>query len=91
MLKELSSVQIAEWIAYYNLEPFGFTADWLQIGVIASMIANVNRKKGTKPVMPEDFVPNTRKVKKRQTVTEQRGILQQLARWAKSVGKIKDA
>ena len=41
--------------------------------------------------MPEDFVPNTRKVKKRQTVTEQRGILQQLARWAKSVGKIKDA
>ena len=89
MLRELSSVQVAEWIAYYNLEPFGFTTDWLRTGVVAAMIANVNRKKGTKAAMPEDFVPNKRK--KRQSVSEQRSVLQQIVRWAKSVGKTKDA
>lgn len=91
MLKELSSAQIAEWIAYYNLEPFGFESDWLQTGVITSMIANVNRKKGAKPAMPEDFIPNKRKVQKRQSVAEQRGILKSIAQWAKNVGKNKDA
>jgi len=90
MLKELSSAQIAEWIAYYNVEPFGFTTDWLRTGVVAAMIANVNRKKGAKPAMPEDFVPTNRKARKRQTIAEQRGVLQQIVRWAKSVGKTKD-
>ncbi len=88
LLKDLNSLEIAEWIAYYNIEPFGYTMDWLRTGVVASMIANVNRKKGTKPAMPEDFVPNKRK--KRQTITEQRSAMQKFVQWAKSVGKTRN-
>lgn len=82
-------MQVAEWIAYYNLEPFGFTADWLRTGVVAAMIANVNKRKGAKAAMPEDFVPSKRK--KRQSIAEQRGVLEQIKQWARSVGKAKNA
>lgn len=89
MLKELSSIQVAEWMAYYNLEPFGFTSDWMRTGVVAAMIANVNRKKGAKAAMPEDFVPGKRK--KRQSISEQRNVLKQIMQWAKSMRKTKNA
>lgn len=91
MLKELTSAQVAEWIAYYNVEPWGYDNDWLQTGVVTSMIANVNRKKGAKAIMPEDVIPSKRKVKKHQNIAEQRGALEHIMRWAKSIGKAKDA
>ena len=84
-------MEVADWMSYYQLEPFGYKADWLRTGVVAAMTANVNRKKGTKPAMPEDFIPK-RKVlkKKRQTVEEQRGVFKQIMAWAKAAGKVKD-
>ena len=84
-------MEVADWMSYYQLEPFGYKVDWLRTGVVAAMIANVNRKKGTKPAMPEDFIPK-RKVlkKKRQTVEEQRGVFKQIMAWAKAAGKVKD-
>lgn len=51
----LTSKQIAEWKAYSVIEPFGPQAHHLQSGIIAHVIANTNRKKGSKPFRPEDF------------------------------------
>lgn len=48
---------VAEWQAFYNLELRGEDrADW-RAGLIASMIANVNRGKNTDPYSPSDFIP----------------------------------
>lgn len=58
LLGELSSTQLAEWLAYFRLEPFGEERDDLRMGIVASTIANVNRSaKRRKPYQPEDFMP----------------------------------
>jgi len=63
----MSSAQISEWMAYYNLEPFG--DDWRQTGVVAGVIANVNRdaKKKRRPYEPEDFMPITKRQEQAQS------------------------
>jgi len=53
----MSARTFAEWQAYSTIEPFGPPADFWRAGIIASMIANVNRKKNQKPFQPEDFMP----------------------------------
>jgi hypothetical protein len=57
MLGDMSGRDVAEWQAFYNLELRGEDrADW-RAGLIASMIANVNRGKDTDPYSPSDFIP----------------------------------
>lgn len=53
----MSARTFAEWQAFYTLEQFGSQADFWQAGLIASMIANVYRKKNQKPFTPYDFMP----------------------------------
>lgn len=60
MLTEISSAQLSEWMAFSQLEPFGFKADLYGSAVTSSVIANVNRKKGKQPFKPEDFIPHER-------------------------------
>ena len=79
---------MSEWIAFYQLEPFGHRASWLRTGVVASIIANVNRRKGIKATKPEDFMPDERTTKV-QSVEQQRGALKRIFAWAKKVGKVK--
>lgn len=58
MLQEMSWEQFREWMYYAEVEPFGEERGDLQAGIVASVIANVNRdpKKG-KPFSPGDFMP----------------------------------
>lgn len=56
MLREMTSTQLNEWIAFYGLEPFGFQADLYGHGITASTIYNINRGKN-KPLQPHDFLP----------------------------------
>lgn len=45
-------------MAYAQVEPFGETAAFWRAGMVASVLANVNRpKKGQKAFKPEDFMP----------------------------------
>lgn len=60
MLREITSEQFNEWIAFYGLEPFGFQADLYGHAITASTVFNVNRGKKTKALMPEDFLPKER-------------------------------
>lgn len=54
----MSARQFVEWQAYCAVEPFGPQAEYWRAGLIASVIANVNRtKKSQKAFTPEDFMP----------------------------------
>lgn len=60
MLAAMTSLQVTEWRAYYDLEHLGEhpneRAD-LRAGIIAATIANVLRGKGGKTVAPADLMP----------------------------------
>jgi hypothetical protein len=55
----MTSRDVAEWKAYYSIEPFGEARADLRTGILASLIANVHRdrKKRPEPFVPEDFMP----------------------------------
>lgn len=56
MLDSISSEELTEWAAYYRLDPFGSYRADVQAGIVASVIANVNAKKGHS-FTPSDFIP----------------------------------
>ena len=61
MLSRMDSRELAEWAAYYSVEPFGEERDDLRAGIVASVIANVNRGKSSKAYSPQDFMPYAKK------------------------------
>jgi hypothetical protein len=90
LLEMLSSHQIAEWMAYNKIEPFGERSAWLQTGIIASVIANAHRGKKGKVFKPEDFMPSFEvEETKPQSMEEQRGVLKQIFGFAKKHGLTK--
>lgn len=58
LLAEIDSAELAEWEAFYALEPFG--QDWLQTGMLAAVNANCHGGNRGKPFAPEDFTPQLR-------------------------------
>lgn len=56
---EISSREFTEWLAYYQLEPFGEIVADLRHGVAAALLANVNRDNDKKPEPYKalDFIP----------------------------------
>ncbi len=61
LLASCDSRELAEWMAYEQVEPFGDARGDLQAGVVASTIANVNRGKRAKSYKPQDFLLQFRK------------------------------
>ena len=57
LLARIDSRELSEWMAYYELNPFGSVRNDLQAGIVASTIANVNRGKNDKSFTPSDFMP----------------------------------
>lgn len=58
LLSQMSWEQFRGWLAYSQIEPFGEERGDLRAGIVASVIANVNRdpKKG-KAFQAKDFMP----------------------------------
>jgi hypothetical protein len=57
LLQRMGSDELSEWMAFYQLEPFGdYRADY-RSGVVASTFANAHRAKDAGPFRPEDFMP----------------------------------
>jgi len=50
-------MELAEWMAYEELEPFGEARADMRAGIIAATFANVHRRKGARPFKPIDFMP----------------------------------
>lgn len=63
LLSRISSRELSEWRAYCALEPFGEERADLRAGIVASTMANVFRKSGTKPYKAQDFMPKFGKEK----------------------------
>lgn len=53
----IPSWEIPYWYAYARLEPFGETRADLRAGIISATFANANRREGSKPFKPADFMP----------------------------------
>lgn len=56
---EIDAPEFAEWMAYAKIEPFGPEREDQRAGVIAALIANVNRDSKSKPepFTVEEFFP----------------------------------
>ena len=58
MLKSISGNDLIEWMAYAKLEPFGEERADLRMGILAALIANVNRdSEKTDEFTPQQFMP----------------------------------
>lgn len=57
VLDEIDAEEFAEWVAFDSLEPIGTVGDDYRAGIVAAMVANVHRKRGTEPIRPLDFFP----------------------------------
>ena len=94
MLRVLTAPQLAEWEAWYSIEPFGQYPEYWRSGMIAATIANVNRgKKEDKLFQPSDFMPTDFEAEdpkqKTQSVQEQKAALEGIFRWAKKKNMVK--
>lgn len=57
LLRGLTSRQFAEWIAYYNLHPFGHDRVEMMVAKTAAALWNQQRGKNADPITAEDFMP----------------------------------
>lgn len=67
LINEITGEELAYWIAFYEVNPFGPERGDLQAGIIASTIANVNSKKTYKA---NDFMPDFDRKPKQQTMED---------------------
>ena len=56
LLATISSEELTEWAAYYQIDPFGSHRADIQAGVVASTMANIHAKRGHS-FTPADFIP----------------------------------
>jgi hypothetical protein len=57
LLARVGSDELTEWMAFYQLEPFGEMRADLRSGVVAATFANAHRTKDARAFTPEDFMP----------------------------------
>lgn len=72
--QEIDAREFAEWLAYYQSDPFGFERQDLGWGTVAATIANVFRGKGQRAMKPADFMPDFAQAGRRQTEAEMLAI-----------------
>lgn len=79
------------WAAYYELEPWGEVRGDLRAGIVASVIANVNRdpKKKGQPFKPTDFMPDYDGTLKEGKSSGRRAPLTDGNEWAKMKSRAK--
>ena len=84
LLERISSQEMSEWMAFYELEPFGAVRQdraELLLGQQLQLVANVNRDpKRSRAFALEDVMPWYKAQRPRQTVKEQLAIVEALNR-----------
>lgn len=53
----MSSAEFTEWMAFYQLEPFGEERADLRSAIVATTVANAHRGKHQRPYRVEEFMP----------------------------------
>jgi hypothetical protein len=79
MLGRISSRQIAEWMAFQQVSPFGEEREDLRTGILASTIYNMAGKVSKGVKRPIDFMPKFKDEPKRQTGKEMLNVLKSMA------------
>lgn len=91
--ERISSAEITQWIAYANVEPFGYPMDNYRMGVPAAAIANTVRstipipkgRQRPKPVKASDFYPHRSKAEPELTPEQRAFIRKKQVKRAKKV------
>lgn len=89
--EEVSSAEFTDWIAYANLEPFGYPMDNYRMGVPAAALVNTIRstipapkgKPRPKQVKASDFYPQQKKSDPELTPAQRAYIRKKQAKRAK--------
>lgn len=80
----MGSDELAEWMAYYSIEPWGKDADDLRMGVVSSTIANFSqleiKRSQRKHFVPADFIPGAKSGKPEQSAAQQKMVAYMFAR-----------
>lgn len=66
----MDAEEFSWWLAYYEMQPFGDDREDLRAAVQTSTLANIHRKKGAKPIKPEDVFSNLKRHRREQTSEE---------------------
>lgn len=61
LLREIDAIQLAEWEAYYHIEPFGYHIDNLRAGQICSTVANFSFASKRRNFTAQDFALQTKR------------------------------
>ena len=80
MMREMPSRLLSEWMAFYQLEPFGDARGDLRAAIVASTVANAHRdpKKRRRAFRPDEFMPQFEKERQEQDWQEQLRIVEML-------------
>lgn len=81
---------MAEFIAFDRIDPWDEKRADLRAGVVASVIANVNRGKKTKAFTPLDFMPYAKAEADRKSLSKRRKGGENWPAWRKRVRGIFD-
>jgi hypothetical protein len=57
LAEEMPSYLLSEWVAYYQVEPFGEERADVRSAIVAATVANSNRGKDQKVMEIQDFMP----------------------------------
>lgn len=71
----MGSREFSEWMAYYGIEPWGEDRADLRVALLTSLTANINRKSGSPPLRPADFMPYRERNDKEDETEKLRGFL----------------
>ena len=58
MLKEMTSSELSDWMAFYRIEPFGCHAEDRRSAQIVNMLYDINKKKGASSLKLEEILIN---------------------------------
>jgi hypothetical protein len=56
-MAEIDSAEFSEWLAFYQVDPFGEERADLRAGINSAVIANIHRGGGIKAFTAADFMP----------------------------------
>ncbi|MBK7082350.1 MAG: hypothetical protein IPH55_17035 [Betaproteobacteria bacterium] len=57
LLETIGSSEIAEWMAFAGMEPFGAEVADLRAGLMPALTVNMNRAEGADTISPFEFFP----------------------------------
>ncbi len=57
LLERIGSSEIAEWMAFSGIEPFGAEVDDLRAGLMPALTVNMNRAENAAAISPFEFFP----------------------------------